>query len=117
MKTTYVRSSLSIILSLIIAVATFVQPVHAIYNDDSRIYSEIEAALLRIAPEKEFYGLGEVDFSTLSIGRDIPAYEVIDSELKQISMRFYPILDETATPVALATVAFVDSQIIETNDT
>lgn len=44
-------------------------------DNQSLIYREIEKSLSAIIPEKEYYGLGDVDMGNLSIGEKIPTYE------------------------------------------
>lgn len=66
----------------------------------------IENALLGISPEKEVYGLGDVDFSNLWIGNEIPKYEFTNNGLCKIEeFLTYPILDENEKIVALANIS------------
>lgn len=48
-----------------------------------------------IEPEKESYGMEHVDFSTLYLGKQIPAYEVTTAGLKEVTgVLYFPIMSE-----------------------
>ena len=76
------------------------------------IYKEIETSLSAIIPEKEYYGLGDVDMNNLSIGEKIPTYEVVDRNLEPTSVSLYPIFDNTGTLVVLAATSTINGEII-----
>lgn len=81
-------------------------------DDETQIYREIETSLCAIAPEKEYYGLENVDMNNLLIGEKIPTYEVIDRCLEPSSVSLYPIFDNTETLIAIAATTFIDGEAI-----
>lgn len=81
-------------------------------DNQSLIYREIEKSLSAIIPEREYYGLGDVDMGNLSIGEKIPTYEVVDGNLQPTSVSLYPIFDNTETLVVLAATSTVNGEII-----
>ncbi|MGM9521249.1 MAG: hypothetical protein ACI3VB_02075, partial [Oscillospiraceae bacterium] len=55
----------------------------------------VQVLLNTIIPEKELYGLGNVDFSDLSLGREIPAYELTVDGIKQIeNIHYFPVISD-----------------------
>lgn len=81
-------------------------------DDQSLIYREIEKSLSAIIPEKEYYGLGDVDMGNLSIGEKIPTYEVVDGNLQPTSVSLYPIFDNTGALAVVAATSTVNGEII-----
>lgn len=78
----------------------------------SLIYREIETSLSAIVPEKEYYGLGDVDMNNLSVGERIPTYEVIDRNLEPASVSLYPIFDGKGTLVVVAATSTINGEVI-----
>ena len=59
---------------------------------DSNTISKVNSALNYVSTQKEQFGLGNVDFSTLSIGNKISAYKITEEgELKPIDFCLYPL--------------------------
>lgn len=83
----------------------------AAYNSNSAVYDKIEATLSAIAPEKELYGLNDINIYSLSIGSEIPAYEVVSESLKPVEIHIYPIFDDTSKLVLTATTANINGEI------
>lgn len=81
-------------------------------DNQSLIYREIEKSLSAIIPEKEYYGLGDVDMGNLSIGKKIPTYEVVDGNLQPTSVSLYPIFDNTGALAVVAATSTVNGEII-----
>ena len=81
-------------------------------DNQSLIYREIEKSLSAIIPEKEYYGLGDVDMGNLSIGEKIPTYEVVDGNLQPTSVSLYPIFDNTGALAVVAATSTVNGEII-----
>jgi hypothetical protein len=58
------------------------------------VASKVETILGAMESHKSDYGLGDVDFSGLSLGSEIPAYEFTSAGLSEISdIHYFPILD------------------------
>lgn len=81
-------------------------------DNQSLIYGEIEKSLSAIIPEKEYYGLGDVDMGNLSIGEKIPTYEVVDGDLEPTSISLYPIFDNTEAVVIVAATSTINGEIV-----
>lgn len=81
-------------------------------DSQSLIYREIEKSLSAIIPEREYYGLGDVDMGNLSIGEKIPTYEVVDGNLQPTSVSLYPIFDNTGALVVVAATSIINGEII-----
>lgn len=84
----------------------------AAIDNQSLIYREIEKSFSAIIPEKEYYGLGNVDMGNLSIGEKIPTYEVVDRNLEPTSVSLYPIFDNTGVIVIVAATSTINGEII-----
>ena len=87
------------ILGLILAVSLFAAntiQVSAAAPNEKLPETDIQNVMLQILSsvefEKEYYGLGDVDFSSVTIGEKIPTYEVVDSQLKEFSRHIFPVL-------------------------
>ena len=59
---------------------------------DDNVEEKMLKLLLSIEHEKEMYGLGSVDFSSVTIGEGIPTYKVKDGTLALADISFIPIL-------------------------
>lgn len=76
-------------------------------TNDNDIVNAIEQVIESIYFEKEYYGFGESNLSELSIGTEIPNYEVINSNLVEINdISYYPILDKSGEIVSVAAIAY-----------
>ena len=78
---------------------------------ESMIVSETQNLLRAIEPEKELYGMGQVNFSNLKLGKQIPVYSyTTGGAVLDNSTRYYPILDGSKW-VATATVSINESNV------
>lgn len=112
MKRTLPRKCVAFFLAFIILSFSCIQlPAMAAYNSNSAVYDKIEATLSAIAPEKELYGLNDINIYSLSIGSEIPAYEVVSESLKPVEIHIYPIFDDTSKLVLTATTANINGEI------
>lgn len=96
------------ILSCILVLSCLVSsmPTLAISAEDtelSTIAANVEKHLTSIYPEKEEYGLGDVDFNNLWLGSPIYTYEAVSNTISPYDFRIFPILEESSI-VALALV-------------
>ncbi len=89
-------------LILVISLLFTFTPTHA-SNISSEIVNQISRSLSFIEPEKELYGLKNVNFEKIQIGRPINAYEVINGSPNLMTFNFYPLF-ENENLVALALV-------------
>lgn len=104
---------MSVILVITLIIPTCLNASFAVSIDNqSLIYREIEKSLSAIIPEKEYYGLGDVDMGNLSIGEKIPTYEVVDRNLEPTSVSLYPIFDNTGALVVVAATSTINGEII-----
>jgi hypothetical protein len=70
------------------------------------VASKVETILGAMEPHKSDYGLGGVDFSDMSLGSEIPAYEITSAGLSEISdIHYFPVL-YNGEWVATATVSY-----------
>lgn len=107
-----INQLLSAILVIALIIPTCLSTSFAVSVDDKQlIYRKVETSLSAIIPEKEYYGLEDVDMNNLSIGQQIPTYEVIARNLEPSAVTLYPIFDNTGTLVIIAAVATVDGEI------
>lgn len=112
MKQNLLRKYIAFLLVIIISCFPCIQfPAMAIYNNNTAVYDKIESTLSAIAPEKELYGLNDINMYSLSIGPEIPAYEVISKSLNPLEIHIYPIFDSTGKPVLTATTANINGEI------
>lgn len=90
--------SLALIFACIIPVTAVEQKIT--FDENTILYEEIaektNKVLQFIEPEKALYGLGEVDFSTLYLGKQLPAYTVEKEEMALVSdILYFPIMSGT----------------------
>ena len=79
-------------------------------NVDQRILRITADILKFIEPEKELYGMADVDFAVLSLGSEIPSFIVDDGRLISSEIKYYPIM-EGEKWVATAIVFYTNGDI------
>ena len=71
----------------------FTVPAFAEKSDiDRSILDSINRTLNFIEPEKELYGLEDVDFTALSVGAPIMVYEYSDDDVLPLDICIYPLI-------------------------
>lgn len=85
--------SILIILSILFSLCL---PSYAAQENPPNIDANIQEQMLRILtsvePEKKNYGLENVDFSSVEIGNEIPAYKVQNGQLVNADIQLFPLL-------------------------
>lgn len=94
-------------LALILSVATLFTmmafPASAQQTLFQRVHGTVSDMLVSIEADKEGYGLADVDFSTLALGNEIPAYDLENGQLSPAETHYFPVLSNgnwVATAVA-----------------
>lgn len=87
------------IISLLLALALMVGICPTAFAaDENNIDGEIQNQMIRILTsiekEKEEFGLADVDFAEVQVGREILTYRIIDGEIFPNNLRLFPILHE-----------------------
>jgi len=100
MKTNKTRI-IALVLIVALSFALSAGPVAAQIPVDDSVLQEINKVLAFIEPHKDIYSLEDVDFSALSVGAPILAYEYVDNGMKLLDFCVYPLIYED-TLVALA---------------
>lgn len=106
------------IFSLILVISMLVGGIPALAaNDikmttnDNDIVNAIEHVIESIYFEKEYYGFGDCNLSELSIGTEVPNYEVINNNLVENNdISYYPILDKYGEIISVAAIAYDGGQ-------
>ena len=111
------KRTISIIFSIVIALsispnAFAVTPHETNIQIHQPIYDKIEAAILSILPEKEHYGLNDLNISELSLGQYIPSFEIVNNKLVPLDLYFYPIFDGENKVVSMAAITTVNGDAI-----
>lgn len=112
MKRKVLGIAISMLFSLACSCLAFAAAPTVVAENDASLENEIvqktKDILCFISPEKELYGLGDVDFSTLYLGEKIPSYRVEDDGLVESEHLYYPIIsknDWVATAIVSVTEA------------
>lgn len=98
-RETFFSKVLKFVLTLVIVLNSCAVPVFATENQTTSVVSSdiadaIMEALDFVSLQKEQYGLGDVDFETLSVGEKISAYEYVEDKLCEMDFQLYPLLSD-----------------------
>jgi len=91
-KRIIVTMLISSIVVFVVQSATASENLKDQYMVDDSTLDSIRLTLGIITQEKEQYGLSEVDFSSLSVGAPILAYEYVNDSLEPLGFFYYPLI-------------------------
>lgn len=93
----YIRRSLTFLISILLLITSCV----GVYAADvtvsnatfmTKVENGVEEVLFSIESNKEMYGMNGIDFSTLKLGNEIPAYNLTANGLTETTVRYFPII-------------------------
>ena len=61
-------------------------------SQDTALIDSFSKMLTEISADKKLYGMDDCDFTKLSLGEELPAYEVLPNGLRRLNEHYYPIL-------------------------
>lgn len=89
------RKFLALLLVISLSIFAFAMPANALSSaNDDVLKDHMLRILVSVEHEKELYGLKDVRFDSVSIGKEIPAYVVENQQLINANAHVFPVLCE-----------------------